>query len=87
MVSNLDRHVPRNLDRELARAYEGEVPTPYYWQTSNVPTHVGARHHPGELEAALPYAALPSEFAAAPSVSLDEVEAAVERQARREELG
>jgi hypothetical protein len=87
MVSNLDRHIPRNLGRELARAYEGEVPAPYYWQASAAPARVGARHHPGEIEAALPYATLPSEFVLAPAVSLDEVEAAVERQARREELG
>jgi hypothetical protein len=87
MMSNLGRHAPRNLDEELARAYEGEVPIPYYWQASVEPPRTGARHHPGELEATLPYAVLPAEMLFAPAVSIDELDELVERRARREEHG
>lgn len=85
MTSNLGRHAPRNLERELVLAYGGEVPPPYYLQAAVGPIRVGAHHHPGELEVALPYAAMPSRFLLASAVSLDELEEALERRARREE--
>ena len=86
MMSNLGRHVPRNLDRELARAYDGEVPLPYYLQIPAVPHHARPRHHPGEIETTLPHQALPVEFLFATAVSLEALDELVERRARQEEV-
>jgi hypothetical protein len=86
MMSNLGRHVPRNLDRELARAYDGEVPPPYYLQIPAVPRHAGPRHHPGAIETTLPHQALPPEFLFASAVSLEALDELVERRARQEEV-
>lgn len=87
MVSGLGRHVPRDLDKYLARAYDGEVPLPYYWEVSILGRHLPARHHPGELDATLPYPALPPEFILASAISIDELDEMLERRARKEELG
>lgn len=86
MTSNLGRYVPRNLDREMDLAYGGEVPPPYYVQAVVGPIRVGAHHHPGEIEATLPYASMPVEFLLASAVSLEELDELVERRARREEV-
>ena len=32
MMSNLGTRAAPDLQRELARAYDGDVPPPYYWQ-------------------------------------------------------
>ena len=82
MTSNLGTHAARDLARELARAYDGEVPPPYYWQIPSTPP----RAH-GEMLTALPYSLLPVQFIRGSDVSLEELEELVERHARREELG
>ncbi len=87
MVSSFRTRGSSNLDRELSRAYEGEVPPPFYSAASAEPRHAPARHHPGEIEVALPHALLPRELQHAPAVSLDELDDLVERRARREECG
>jgi len=86
MMSNPGTHAARDLERELVLAYEGEVPQPYYWQIpASAPAH-HTRHHPGEIETALPYSSLPVEFLLAAAVSFEELDEVVERQARREEF-
>jgi hypothetical protein len=87
MTSNLGTRAARDLERELARAYDGEVPPPYYWQLPAVPPRSHGRRHPGEIPTALPYAILPAQLGRARAVSLEEIEELVERNARREELG
>ena len=89
MVSSLTRHAPRDLERELAQAYDGEIPPPFYWQLPAEPRHAQPRHHPGEVDTAFPYvaAALPPELQVARAVSIEEVDEAIERRARREEVG
>ena len=87
MMSNLGTRATRDLDRELARAYDGEVPPPYYWQSLSARPPLASRRRPGELLTALPYAILPVELARERAVSLDELEEFLERRARREELG
>jgi hypothetical protein len=87
MMSNLGRRAARDLNRELARAYDGEVPPPYYWQPSGAPARARLRPHPGEILTVLPYAVLPLQLGRAHAVSLDELEELLERRARREELG
>ena len=56
MTSNLGTHAARDLARELARAYDGEVPPPYYWQIPSTPPRAHGRRHPGEMLTALPLA-------------------------------
>jgi hypothetical protein len=87
MMSNLGTHAARDLERELTRAYDGEVPPPYYWALPTTPPRAHGRRHPGEMPTALPYAVLPAELVRLRAVSLDEVEELLERRARREELG
>ncbi len=86
MMSNLGTHATPDLQRELARAYDGEVPPPYYWQLPTTPPRAHGRRHPGEMLTALPYAVLPAELHRLRAVSLEEVEELLERRARREEL-
>src|SRR5882724_1040797 len=86
MMSNLGTHAAPDLQRELARAYDGDVPAPYYWQLPLVPPRAHGRRHPGEIPTTLPYAVLPAELHRLRAVSLDEVEELLERRARREEL-
>jgi hypothetical protein len=85
MTSNLGMHAARDLDRELMRAYDGDVPIPYYWQLPAAPPRPHGRRHPGEIATALPYV-LPPELVRSRAVSLEELEEMVERSARREEL-
>jgi hypothetical protein len=85
MTSNLGMHAARDLDRELLRAYDGDVPIPYYWQLPSAPPRPHGRRHPGEIATALPYV-LPPELVHSRAVSLEELEERVERLARREEL-
>ena len=88
MVSNLGLRPTSHLDRELARAYGGEIPPPFYHrQVPEDRPRVAARHHPGEIVAALPYATIPDRFILTAAVSLDELEEVVERHARHEESG
>ena len=86
MTSNVGTHAVRDLDRELARAYDGEVPPPYYWQIPPTPPRAHGRRHPGEIPTTLPYAAIPAEFGLASAVSLEQLDEWLERRARREEL-
>ncbi len=87
MMSSLGRHVPRDLDKELASAYDGELPAPYYfWDLGLERRHMPALHRPGEIDAVLPYRALPAEFVLASAISIDELDEMLERRARREEL-
>ena len=87
MVSNLARHAARDFERELSLAYDGEIPPPYYfWDISLARRHMPAVPRPGEIDAVLPYAALPSEFILAGAISIDELDDMLERRARREEL-
>ena len=86
MMSNLGTRTARDWDRELASAYDGEVPPPFYWQLPAAPPRAHGRRHPGEIPTALPYAALPPEFILSSAVSLEQLDELVERRARREEL-
>ena len=85
MMSNLGRHTPLNLERELANAYDGEVPPPFYSVPVMRVHHPRARHHAGELTSVLPYRAMPTELTYGEHVSLDQLDDLVERRARREE--
>jgi hypothetical protein len=86
MMSSLERHVSRDFEKELVSAYDGEVPPPYYyWDIGLARRHLPALHRPGEIEAVLPYAALPTEFVLASAISIDELDDMLERRARREE--
>ena len=87
MMSNVVSRAPRDLERELARAYDGEVPPPYYWQLPAGPPRPHGRRHPGEIATALPYSMLPAQLVRGPAVSLEELDDLLERLARREELG
>lgn len=87
MMSSLGRHVPRDFQKELASAYDGEIPPPYYFWDIGLPRrHMPALHRPGEIDAVLPYRALPTEFVLASAISIDELDDMLERRARREEL-
>ena len=87
MMSSLERHASRDFEKELASAYDGEVPPPYYFWDIGLPRrHMPALHRPGEIDAVLPYRALPAEFVLAAAVSIDELDEMLERRARREEL-
>ena len=86
MMSNLGMHAARDLERELARAYDGDVPQPYYWQLPVTAPRPYQRRHPGELLTALPYAALPVEFVLARAVSLEQLDEFLERRAQRDEF-
>ena len=86
MTSNLGTHAARDLARELARAYDGKVPPPSYWEIPSTPPRAHGRRHPGEMLTAFPYSLLPAQFIRGSDVSLEELEDLVERRARREEL-
>lgn len=87
MMSSVGRHVSRDLAKELASAYDGEIPPPYYfWDIGLARRHMPALQRPGEIEAVLPYHALPPEMLLASAVSIDEIDDLLERRARREEL-
>ncbi len=86
MTSSLGRRVPRDFEKELASAYDGEVPPPYYfWDIGLARRHLPALHRPGEIDAVLPYRTLPAEFVLASAVSIDQLDEMLERRARREE--
>ncbi|MBP1689882.1 MAG: hypothetical protein H6Q34_455 [Deltaproteobacteria bacterium] len=86
IVSSLDRRTPRDFDKDLARAYDGEIPLPYhYWDIGLARRHLPALPRPGEIDAVLPYRALPVEFILAAAISIDELDEMLERRARREE--
>ena len=85
MISNLGRHAPRDLQRELMSAYDGEVPPPYYWQIPSVPPRAHGRRHPGEMPTALPYAALPPELGRnARAISFEETAPSAEERRFRD---
>ncbi len=86
MMSNLGTRAQRDLQRELMRAYDGEVPIPFYWQLPSTPPRAHGRRHPGEMATALPYGTLPTEVIHLQSISLEQLEELLERSARREEL-
>ena len=86
MTSNLGRYPASSRAQDLASAYEGEVPPPFYWQLTTRPLRRASHHHPGAIEMALPYAALPAEFLLAAVVSIDQLDELMERRARREEF-
>jgi hypothetical protein len=86
MTSSLGRHAPRNLERDLALAYDGEIPPPYYfWDIGLARRHMPPVARPGEIAAVLPYSSLPAEFVLASAISIDELDEILERRARREE--
>ncbi len=86
MMSSLERHVSRDFERELTLAYDGEIPPPYYfWDISLARRHMPSVPRPGEIDAVLPYPALPSEFILAGAISIDELDEILERRARHEE--
>ena len=85
MMSSLGRHVPRDFMRDLARAYDGEVPPPYYWEIGLERRYIPPVSRPGEIDAVLPYRALPPELILASAISIDQLEELLERRARREE--
>ena len=86
MISGLGRHAPRDFEKELALAYDGEIPPPYYfWDIGLARRHMPAIARPGEIDAVLPYSALPPEFILASAISIDELDDMLERRARREE--
>jgi hypothetical protein len=86
MISGLGRHPPRDFEKELALAYDGEIPPPYYfWDIGLARRHMPAIARPGEIDAVLPYSALPPEFILASAISIDELDDMLERRARREE--
>ena len=87
MMFSVGRHASRDIDKELVSAYDGEIPPPYYfWDIGLARRHMPAIHRPGEIEAVLPYPALPAEVLRATAVSIDELDDIIERRARREEL-
>jgi hypothetical protein len=87
MMSSAGRHAACDLEKELASAYDGEVPPPYYfWDIGLARRHMPPLHRPGEIDAVLPYRALPAEFVLASAISIDELDDMLERRARREEL-
>ncbi len=85
MTSNLGRFPASSRDQDLARAYAGEVPPPFYWQSPVMPPRRVSRHHPGAIEMALPYSAVPDELLRVSAVSLEQLDEVMERRARREE--
>ena len=85
MTSNLGMHAVRDLERELLRAYDGEVPIPFYWQLPSAPPRPHGRRHPGEMATALPYGMLPPELVRSTAISFEQLEDLLERLARREE--
>ena len=86
MMSSLERHASRDFEKELVSAYDGEIPPPYYfWDIGLARRHMPALHRPGEIDAVLPYAALPPEYVLAAAISIDELDEMLERRARREE--
>ena len=87
MTSNVGTRAARDFQRELARAYDGDVPPPYYWQLPATPPRPHGRRHPGEMATALPYALLPAQLLHGDAISLEEIDELLERRARREELG
>jgi hypothetical protein len=85
MVSSLARHVPRDFEKDLALAYDGEIPPPYYyWDIGLARRHMPPLARPGEIAAVLPYT-LPAEFILASAISIEELDEMLERRARREE--
>lgn len=87
MMSSLGQHVPRDFEKDLVRAYDGEVPPPYYfWDIGLARRHLPALQRPGEIDAVLPYSVIPTEFILAAAISIDELDDMIERRARREEL-
>jgi hypothetical protein len=86
MTSNVGTRPASNRVKDLARAYEGEVPPPFYWQIPNVPLRASSRHRPGQIETTLPYSLLPDEFLFVPAISLEQIDELMERRARREEI-
>jgi hypothetical protein len=86
MTSNLGTRRLSDRPQDLARAYDGEVPVPFYWQAATAPLRKPSRPHPGEIGTVLPYAMLPDEMLLATAVSLDQVDEMLERRARREEV-
>jgi hypothetical protein len=87
MTSNVGTRASRDFERELSRAYDGDVPPPYYWQLPAAPPRAHGRRHPGEIATALPYTLVPPQALRASAVSLEEIDELLERRARREELG
>jgi hypothetical protein len=86
MISSLGRRAPRDFEKDLVLAYDGEIPPPYYfWDIGLARRHMPAIERPGEIDAVLPYRALPHEFILAAAISIDELEDMLERRARREE--
>ncbi len=86
MTSSLARHVPRDFERDLSRAYDGEIPPPYYfWDIGLARRHMPPVARPGEIAAVLPYSALPPELLLTSAISIDELDELIERRARREE--
>ena len=86
MTSNLGTRRSVDGPRDLARAYDGEVPMPFYWQAAPMLRRQPSRRPAGGIETVLPYATFPAGFALAASISLDQLDELVERRARREEL-
>lgn len=87
MMSNVGTRAVHDFERELSRAYDGDVPPPYYWQLPASPPRSHGRRHPGEIATALPYAHLPAQLLHGDAISLEEIDDLLERRARREELG
>lgn len=87
MMSNVGTRAARDVARELSRAYDGDVPPPYYWQLPAAPPRSHGRRHPGEIATTLPYALLPAQLLHGDAISLEELDELLERRARREELG
>jgi len=86
MISSPGRHTSRDFEKELALAYDGEIPPPYYfWDIGLARRHMPAIARPGEIAVVLPYRTLPPEFVLASAISIDELDDVLERRARREE--
>jgi len=86
MTSNLKMYPASKRAQDLARAYEGEVPPPFYWQAGAMPLRYASRHRPGQIETALPYSVLPDDLLFVSTISLDQIDELMERRARREEI-
>ncbi len=85
MIASLGRHVPRDFQRDLFLAYDGDVPPPYYWDIGLQRRYMPPVHRPGEIDTVLPYRALPPELILASAISIDQLDEMLERRARREE--
>ncbi len=87
MMSNVGVYsFPGDYGKDLRRAYEGEVPAPYYRLPDKARQRRSrSRYGGGEAVGGMPYPFIPPAFAGYRVVSIEFLEESLERMARREE--